>query len=85
MAVKLTSAQERCWEAALKINRQARESPDSPYAGKWVGFADGELAVVADTMDGMLDRLPEIEPDPDRCMGIEASADYDTVYEVWDA
>ena len=78
MAANLTPAQQRCWRAARRINREARSNPHSAYAGKWVGFADGRLLVVAESMDEMLTRLKAAEPDPKRCLGIEASRDYDT-------
>jgi len=67
---------------ARKINREARADPKSPYAGKFVGIANGKVVVVTDNLDDLARRLREIEPDPMRTFGVEASADYDTVYEV---
>jgi len=83
MAATMTPAQERCWEHAKKLNRVARSNPHSPYSGKWVGFVDGELVVVADSVDEMLTRLKAVEPDSTRCLGIEASRDYVTVDYIW--
>jgi len=68
---------------AREINRQARQDPKSPYAGKLIGIANGKVLVVADTWREVADRLRQVEPDPARCRCIEASADYDRVEEIW--
>ena len=68
---------------AREINRQARQDPKSPYAGKLIGIANGKVLVVADTWREVADRLRQVEPDPARCRCIEASADYDRVVEIW--
>ena len=66
-----------------QINQQARQDPNSPYAGKLVGIANGQVVVVADTWREVAERLRQVEPDPARCRCIEASADYDRVVEIW--
>src|SRR5437588_8177777 len=68
---------------ARQINQQARQDPQSPYAGKLVGIANGQVVVVADTWREVAERLRQVEPDPARCRCIEASADYDRVEEIW--
>jgi hypothetical protein len=68
---------------ARQINQQARRDLQSPYAGKLVGIANGQVVVVANTWREVADRLREVEPDPSRCRCIEASADYDRVEEIW--
>lgn len=70
-------------QVARQINRQARQDPQSPYAGKLVGIANGQVVVVADTWREVVDRLRQVEPDPAKCRCIEASADYDRVEEIW--
>ncbi|HLW64053.1 MAG TPA: hypothetical protein VKS79_01960 [Gemmataceae bacterium] len=70
-------------QLARQINSDARHHPGSPYAGKIVGIANGQVVVVADTWKEVADRLRQIEPDPARCCCIEASADYDRVDEIW--
>jgi len=35
-------------ELARRINQEARNDPMSPYAGKFVGIANGQVVVVAD-------------------------------------
>ena len=83
MSMKWTPIQERSWEIGRQISREARADPNSPYAGRWVGFVDAEIAVVADTLDEMMERLHAAQPDPARCFGIDAGADYESVHEVW--
>ena len=76
----ITSVNERL---ARQINQEARQDPQSPYAGKFVGIANGKVVVVADTWREVAERLRQVEPDPARCRCIEASADYDRVVEIW--
>jgi hypothetical protein len=68
---------------ARQINQEARQDSKSPYAGKMVGIANGQIVVVAGSWREVLDRLREIEPDASRCRCIDASADYDRVEEIW--
>ena len=62
---------------------EARQDPQSPYANRFVGIANGQVVVVADDLEGMVRRLRQIEPDPSKTFGIEASRDYSVVEEVW--
>jgi hypothetical protein len=57
-------------ELARRINDEVLRDPNSPYAGKWIGIANGQVVVVGDTWDEVNKRLDEIEPDPFRtyCM-----------------
>lgn len=70
---------------ARQINREARQDPRSAYAGKFVGIANGQIVVVADSWREVVERLRQVEPDPAKCYAIEASADYDRVEEIWRA
>ena len=70
-------------QLARQINREARQNPLSPYAGKLVGIAHGQVVVVADSWREVLERLRQVEPDPAKCRCIEPSADYDRVEEIW--
>jgi len=69
-------------ELAQKINEEARRDPKSPYAGKFVGIANGRVAVVTDSLDDAVDRLLEIEPDPSKCFCIEAGVDDSEIQEI---
>mgnify|MGYP001050768239 FL=1 len=70
-------------ELAERINAEAKRDPHSPYAGKFVGIANGQIVAVADSWREVSRRLRQVEPDPGKCCCIEASADYDAVHEVW--
>ncbi len=70
-------------QLARQINQEARQDPKSPYAGKLVGIANGQVVVVADTWREVAERLRQVEPDPSRCRCIEASADYERLEEIW--
>lgn len=64
---------------AKRINEEARAEPSSPYAGKFVGIANGKVVVV-DADDQLVSRrLREIEPDHRRAFFVEASRDYTLV------
>lgn len=69
---------------ATQINEEALKNPHSPYAGKFVGIANGKVVVVADTLDAMGRRLRQIEPDPNKTFCIEAGIDYDQPVEIWE-
>ena len=66
-------------ELAKRINRETLADPSSPYAGKFVGIANGEVVLVMDDLDTALSRLDEIEPNNRRGCLIEASRDYSKV------
>ena len=70
-------------ELARRINEEARSNPQSPYANKFVGIANGQVVVVADEHDEMITKLLQVEPDPRKCFGVEASRDYEEVHEIW--
>jgi hypothetical protein len=77
------TVQELNRELARRINEEALRDPHSPYAGKFVGIANGQVVVVADSLDEMSQRLRQIEGDPRKCFGVEASRDYSIVQEIW--
>jgi hypothetical protein len=79
----LVDAQARNRELARQINEEARRDPHSPYAGKFVGIANGQVVVVADDLEEMARRLVQIEPEGAKCFSVEASRDYDEVVESW--
>jgi hypothetical protein len=76
----ILSANERL---ARQINQEARHDPNSPYAGKLVGIANGQVVVVADSWREVADRLRQVEPDPAKCYCVDASADYERIEEIW--
>ena len=70
-------------ELAKKINEEALRNPQSPYANKYVGLANGQVVVIADDLDELDQRLAQAEPDPTKCFCIEASRDYTQVEYIW--
>lgn len=64
---------------ARKISEEASANPQSPYAGKYVGMANGQVVVVADNWNEVVQRLDQVEPDPQKTFCLEVDADYDKV------
>jgi hypothetical protein len=79
-----TNIQEQNRTLAEQINREALANPRSPYAGKYVGIANGQVVVVSDDLDEVGRILEEVEPDPAKSYWIEASRDYSQVDYVWE-
>jgi hypothetical protein len=70
-------------ELARRLIEEARNNPQSPYAGKFVGIADGRVVAVADDWDELARRLRQAEPDPAKALCLEVGADYDAAQEIW--
>jgi Family of unknown function (DUF5678) len=68
---------------ASRINEEAKSNPQSPYAGKFVGIANGQVVAVADDLDELVRLLQRVEPDPSKTFCLEAGVDYDQVHEIW--
>ena len=81
--VAAATVQEVNRELARKINEEALRDPQSPYVHKFVGIANGQVVVIADDFESMIQRLRKIEPDPQKTFGVEASHDYSIVEHVW--
>ena len=70
-------------ELAREINAETLKNPQSPYAHKYVGIANGQVVVVADDLEELVNGLQQAEPDPAKTFCVEASRDYDEVVEIW--
>jgi hypothetical protein len=70
-------------ELAIQINTEARSNPQSPYANKFVGIANGQVVVVTEDLDDLARRIRQAEPDASKTFWVEASYDYDQVHEIW--
>jgi hypothetical protein len=70
-------------ELARQINEEALQNPQSKYANKFVGIANGQVVVVGDDLDDVLNQLRRIEPDPTRTFFLGASEDPNVVHEIW--
>jgi hypothetical protein len=80
--VNYAEIKQRNQELAGKINEEARRDPQPPYARKFVGIANGQVVTVADTLKELSQRLPQVEPDPQKLFIVEASRDYTKVFRV---
>lgn len=72
-------------QLARRINEEAKRDPQSPYAGKFVGIANGQVAAVADDLDELVRLLLQLEPDRSKTFCLEAGVDYEQVQEIWRA
>lgn len=72
-------------QLARQINDEARNDPESPYAGKFVGIASGQVVIVGDSLNEVARQLRQSEPDPMKTFCVEAGVDYDAVQEIWKA
>jgi hypothetical protein len=79
----ISAVQDLNRQLAQRINEEARRDTQSPYADKWVGIANGQVVVVADSLDDMIRRLRQVEPDPSKTFGLAASEDPDEIHEIW--
>ncbi|HVA51532.1 MAG TPA: hypothetical protein VNH11_34645 [Pirellulales bacterium] len=70
-------------ELAQKLADEGRNNPQSVYAGKFVGIANGQVVVVADNLDELDRQLRQLEPDPTKTFGVEVGRDYNAVQEIW--
>lgn len=70
-------------ELADRLNREASSDPTSPYAGKFVGIANGRVVAVTEDLESLYYRLEEIEPDHRRVFWIEAGVDPTKIDYVW--
>jgi len=70
-------------ELARRLVEEARSNPQSAYAGKLVGIANGQVVAVADNWDELARRVRQAEPDPRKTFLIEVDRDYDKVEHIW--
>src|SRR5438094_871067 len=60
------TVQELNRELARKLIEAGRNNPQSPYAGKYIGIANGQVVAVADNWDELARQLRQVEPDPSK-------------------
>jgi hypothetical protein len=70
-------------ELARKINEEARDHPQSLFAGKFVGILNGQVVAVADDLDELVQRLHLVGADPRQTLCLEVGLDYRQVQEIW--
>ena len=69
-------------ELARKINDETKANPDFPFAGKFVGIANGQIVTVGDDLDEVVQMVERLEPEPQNSFIIEASRNYNEVHEI---
>jgi hypothetical protein len=70
-------------ELARKINEEARNDPQSPFAGKFVGIVNGQVLAVTGDLDELVQRLRQIQADLRQALCLEVGIDYDEVQQIW--
>jgi len=55
-----STIQERNRQLAEAINQEALANSDSPYAGKFVGIANGQVVAVTDDLDELVRKLDDV-------------------------
>jgi hypothetical protein len=78
-----SSVQRLNQELADQINEDARSNPNSPYRGKFVGIANGQVVALTDDLDELVRELEKVEGDPEKTYCLEAGLDYDEVQHIW--
>jgi hypothetical protein len=79
----MSSIQQLNRDLADKLNAEADCDPQSPFVGKKVGIANGQVIVIADTWDEVGRKLRQAEPDPAKRYCVEIGRDYTGVHEIW--
>jgi hypothetical protein len=74
---------DRNWNVACAINDEARRNPQSPYAGKYVGLAKGQVVAVADDLHELVRQLCAAEPEPSNRFLFAAGVKPSLVEEIW--
>ena len=75
--------QEQDSRLARAINQEARSNPSSPYAGKFVAIAGGNVVAVGEQLDEVVAAMKQAAPERGQGLVIEASADYEGPHEIW--
>ena len=70
-------------DLADKLVEEAKQNPQSPYAGKFVGIANGQIVVIANRLDEIGPQLRQAEPDRTKTFWIEIAADGSEVHYIW--
>ena len=82
--VTRTDEQEKNLAIARQINRETRANPDSPYTGKYIGVWQQKVVAVADDLEDLEKQLDAAGDISNEAICIEASADYDRTYMIWE-
>jgi hypothetical protein len=67
---------------AQELYEETYKNPQSVYAGKLVGIANGQVVASADNWNQLARRLLQVEPDPTNTFCIDMGYDYSQVQDV---
>lgn len=82
--ITLTDERQKNLAFAREINRETRANPASPYVGKYIGVLHQKVVAVADTLEELDRQLDALGDTAHEAASLEASADYDRVYMIWE-
>jgi len=80
---KSNAVQQLNRELGDKLIKEAKQNPQSPYLGKFVGIVTGQIVVIADNLDEVMQYLERAESDASKTFCLEIGPDYGKVYEIW--
>ena len=75
--------QERNRELADNIMEEAKRTPQA-YPRKFVGIANGQIVLTADSLSEIARRLEQVEPDSSKTFIVEPRRDLSEVHEIWE-
>jgi hypothetical protein len=70
-------------DLAGEVVEEAKRDLQSPYRGKFVGIANGQIVLVADRLEEIGPRLRQAEADRSKTYWIEIGLDGTEVYHIW--
>ena len=70
-------------EVAERINQEVKANPASPYAGKFIGIANGKVVTIGNSFAEGLRLLRQAEPDNTRAYLLEVGEDYSETEYIW--
>ena len=78
-----TTVRELNEQLADKLIAESLNNPQSPFFGKFVGLANGQVVAITNDLDDLVRCLRQAEPDPTRTYFFEGGRDYSIVEEIW--
>ena len=78
----MPTMQEVNQDLADKVLAEAKQNPQA-YPGKYIGIANGQVAIVTDDLDELDRRLEEVESDPTKTYIVDLTLDENEVHEIW--
>ncbi len=81
----INAVQELNEQLARRIHAETQKDPNSPYANKYIGIANGQVVVISDDLYETYRYLRESEADPRTCfcIWIDPSLHYGAADEIW--